>query len=271
VADARGHERALGRAAALNAMCRTEGMTLAARHLYIEAVAFGRNRLRSLGWSVLLSAGLLGCGGHIKITEYPADWPPRTASASAGDCLDISGTYTSGSGAPLLAFLLFGITDETSLDWKKLIRLYDAPSSAQPDRMTVTINHPDPTHIEFVVAVDGRAAARQVLTRSHKPAADATWLGQHSQSFRCEPNAIVLNSSYVHDWLVYNLPEEDKKRRYRRMYGAVGPLGVSEGYVDFSKANDGSLVARVRLYGCYPCLGLDEYWQRWPSALIPPP
>lgn len=184
--------------------------------------------------------------------------------------MDISGTYTPGSGVPFLPFLLFGITDETSLDWKQLIRLYDGLTSVRPGRMTVTINHPDPTHIEVVVAVDGRAAARQVLTRAHQSASNATWLGQHSPLFRCEPNATVLNSAYVHDWQVYNLPEEDKKRLHRRMYGAVGPLGVSEGYVDFSKAKDGSLVARVRPYGCYPCQGLDEYWQRWPSALPPP-
>lgn len=95
--------------------------------------------------------------------------------------------------------------------------------------MTVTINQPDSKRIEVVVAVDGRAAARQVMTRSHQSASDATWLGQHSQSFRCEPNAVVLNSAYVHDWQVYKLPEEDKKRRYRRMHGAVGPLIATGG------------------------------------------
>lgn len=246
-------------------------MALEARTPGIAAVACSRSRLPSLTLSALLSAALPGCGGHIKTADYPAAWPPRTASVSAGDCPDITGTYAVGVNAPLLPFLLFGITDEASPDWLALTRLHNAPSSAESGRTTVTVKQPDTAHIEVAVAVDGRAAARQVLTRADPSASAATGPGQHGRPFRCEAGAVVLNSAYVHDWQAYELPEKDKKSRYRKMYGVVGPLGVSEGFVDFSKARDGSLVARVRLYGCFPCNSLDEYWQRWPSAPTPPP
>jgi len=224
-----------------------------------------------LGWALLLLSGVSGCGGGIRKAEYPATWPSRITSSLSAGCLDISGTYKTSNGLPLLPFFVFGITDEASLDWGNLIQVYKERLLADPDGTTVTIGAPDSEHIEVMVAIHGITVAKQLLTRSYQTEFTAKWFGQHKRSFRCEPDSVVINSSYVHDWDVYSLPYEEKKRRYRRMFGAVGPLGVSEGYVYFSKTISGSLVARVSLYGCYPCNSLDEYWQRWEPILSPTP
>jgi hypothetical protein len=219
------------------------------------------------GWALLLLTGLSGCGGTIKTAEYPSTWPQRIMSSSRADCLDISGTYKASNGLPLLPFFLFGITDENSLDWANLIQVYKEHLLADPDGTTVMIGSPDSEHIEVIVAIHGITVARQLLTRSYQSENAAVWFGQHNRSFRCEPYGIVINSSYIHDWDVYSLPYEEKKLRYRRIFGAVGPLGVSEGYFDFSKTTNGSLVARARLYGSYPCESLNEYWQLWEPVL----
>lgn len=224
-----------------------------------------------LGWALLLLTGVSGCGGtHIK-AEYPANWPSRITSSASAGCLDITGTYKASNGIPLLPFFLFGITDEASNDWDNLIQIYKERLLADPDDATVTIGYPDSEHIEVIVAIHGVTVAKQLLIRSYQSETAAVWFGQQKRSFRCEPDSVVLNSSYIHDWEVYSLPNEEKKRRYRRMFGAVGPLGVSEGYFYFSKSVKGSLVARVSLYGCYPCENLDDYWQGWEPILSPTP
>lgn len=224
-----------------------------------------------LGWALLLLTGVSGCGGTIRKAEYPATWPPRIMSNSIAGCLDISGTYKTSNGLPLLPFFVFGITDEASRDWGNLIKVYRERLLADPDDTTVTIGSPDSEHIEVIVAIHGVTVAKQLLTRSYQSEFSAAMLGQDNRSYRCEPDSIVINSAYIHDWDVYSLPGGEKNRRYRRMSGAVGPLGVSEGYFYFSKAINGSLVARMRLYGCYPCKSLDEYWQRWEPILSPTP
>ena len=220
---------------------------------------------------VLLLTSLSGCGSTLRTAEYPAAWPSRITSSSSSSCLDITGSYKIDNGLSLLPFFLFGIIDETSLDWENLIQVYKEHLLADPDSTTVTIRSPDAEHIEVVVATDGITVAKQVLTRSYQSESAAIIFGQDKLSFRCEPDSVIINSSYVHDWDVYRLPDEEKKRRYRRMFGAIGPLGVSGGYFYFSKTSSGSLVARVSLYGCYPCKRLDEYWQRWEPMLRPTP
>ncbi len=84
-----------------------------------------------------------------------------------------------------------------------------------PDGATVTIKSPDSDHIDVIVNVHGMTIAKRELTRSHQSESAAVWFGQHSQSFRCEPDGFVINSSYIHDWDIYNLPYEERKRRYR--------------------------------------------------------
>lgn len=204
------------------------------------------------------------------MAEYPNSWPPRISYSSRADCIDISGTYKVSDSLPLLPFFLFGIVDEGSLDWANLVRIYERHLLADPDGATVTIGSPDSDHLQVVVAMRGMTVAKQVLTRSHQTERDIQWFGQHRQSFHCEPDGIVINSSYIHNWDIYNLPYEEKKRRYRRPHGgAVGPPGVSEGYFYFSKTTNGSLVMRAHLYGCYDCSGLDEYWRQWEPVLNP--
>lgn len=228
-----------------------------------------RKPLLFLGWALMLLTSLPGCGSTLRKEEYPVTWPSRMTSSSSAGCPDISGTYKTSKGLPLLPFFVFGITDEASLDWRNLIQLYKERLLIDPDDTTVTINSPDSEHIEVLVAINGITIKRQTLTRSYQSEFAAVMFGQHKRSFRCEPDSVVINSSYIHDWDVYNLPDEEKKHRYRKMFGAVGPLGVSEGYFYFSKTINGSLVARVHLYGCYPCESLDEFWRRWPTILSP--
>jgi len=224
-----------------------------------------------LGWASLLLTGVSGCGGAIRQAGYPATWPSRITPISGADCLDISGTYKATNRIPLLPFLLFGITDEASPDWANLIQAYKERLPDNLDGTTVTIASPDPEHIEVIVDIHGMPVAKQLLTRSYQSAKTAYWFGQHNLSFRCEKDSVVMNSSFIHDWDVYSLPYGEKKHRYRRTFGAVGPLGVSEGYFYFSKTTTGSLVARVGLYGCYPCQSLDEYWLQWEPVLSPTP
>jgi hypothetical protein len=220
---------------------------------------------------MLLLAGVSGCSGTIRKAAYPATWPSRITSSSSTGCLDISGTYKTSNDLPLLPFFAFGMTDEASLDWGNLIQVYKERLFADPHGTTVTIGFPDSEHMEVIVAMHGTTVAKQLLTRSYQSESAVVMFGQHKRSFRCEPDSVVINSSYIHDWDAYSLPYEEKKRHYRRMFSAVGPLGVSEGYFFFSKTINGSLVACVHLYGCYPCKSLDEYWQRWEPILSPTP
>jgi hypothetical protein len=68
----------------------------------------------------------------------------------------------------------------------------------------------------------------------------------------------------VCDWEVYRLPIETKRLRYRRP--GKNDVGTARGYFEFSRAADGSLVMRQRLYFSYACDGLDERWRRWEPA-----
>ena len=222
-----------------------------------------RTPLRCLGWILMLFTALSGCSSTDEQAKYPAAWPSRIATVLVASCLDISGTYRATDGRTILPFLVSGITAEDSFDWQQLVQAYEAHLLPDPEGTTVTIAFPDPEHIDAIVATRGSTVARHTLKRSYQSDFDAVMFGQHERSFRCEPDGVVINSAYIHDWSVYSLSDEEKKRRFRRLNGAVGPLGVSEGYVHFSKTTEGDLVARVSLYGCYPCKGLDEYWQRW--------
>jgi hypothetical protein len=224
------------------------------------------NRLNSLplAWVFLLAIGFSGCGGLIKKAEYPSTWPSRATSGIRTDCQDISGTYKASNGEQLLPFFLFGIPDTTSPDWANLVRINEQ-LMAESDGATVTIRSLDSDRIEVIVAKHGTPIANQVLTRSHQSAdAAEVWFGQRDQSFRCEPKGTVIVGAYVHNWDAYRLPSEEKKRRYRRP--GKNDVGTSRGYFDFSKATDGSLVMRQRLYFCLGCSGLDELWMRWASV-----
>lgn len=224
------------------------------------------NRLNSfpLAWVFLLAIGLSGCGSPIKKAEYPSTWPSRVTSGMNTDCQDIAGIYKASNGEQLLPFFLFGIPDTTSPDWANLVRINEQ-IMAEPDGATVTIGSPDTDHIEVVVAKNGMPIAKQVLTRSRQPAGAAeVWFGQRDQSFRCEPDGTVMVGAYVSNWDAYRLPSEEKKRRYKRP--GKNDVGTSRGYFDFSRATDGSLVMRQRLYFCLGCGGLDELWMRWPSV-----
>lgn len=201
-----------------------------------------------------------GCGGVIKKAEYPSSWPHRPAN-SENKCIDITGSYIASSDLP---FFLFGITNENSLDWASLVRIYEERLLHANNDIKVTIRSQGPDQIEIIVDIHGMTIAKQLLLRSHQSENTAIWFGQHEKSFRCEPDGIVINSSFIHDWDAYTLPYEEKKSRYRRPHGgAVGPVGVSEGYFYFSKSSSGSLVMRAALYGCYACTSLDEYWRQW--------
>ena len=239
------------------------------RHYSAVLILLTRKSFLFLACALLLMTGLSGCGGTIRKVEYPSTWPARITYSSRVDCLDISGTFKASNGLPMLPFFLFGITDNNSLDWANLVRIYEERLLADPDGATVTIGFPDSDHIEVVVAIHGTTVAKQTLARSHQSASAAVWFGQRARSFRCELGGIVINSSYVHSWDVYRLPYEEKKRHYRRTWGVVGPLGVSEGYFYFSKTTNGSLVMRADIYGCYPCDSLDGYWRQWEPVLSP--
>lgn len=215
-----------------------------------------------LGW-LMLFAALSGCGSTPEKAAYPAAWPPLIAPASVASCLDISGTYKAADGESILPFLVFGITDEASTDWRNLNLAYKEHVLRDPGGTTVSIAFSDPEHIDVTLATRGTTVASRSLTRSRQSEFDAVMFGQHARSFRCEPDGVVINSAYIHDWRVYSLSDDEERLRFSRLRGAVGPLGVSEGYVHFSKSTDGALVARVHLYGCYPCDELGEHWQRW--------
>ena len=214
-----------------------------------------------LAWVFWLAIGLSGCGSPIKKAEYPSTWPSRETYSVIADCQDISGTYKANNGEQLLPFYLFGIPDTSSPDWANLVQINEQLMT-EPDGATVTIGFPDSDHIEVVVAIHGAPIAKQVLTRSRQSAdAAEVWFGQDDQSFRCEPDGIVVVGAYVFNWDAYRLPYEEKKRRYRRP--GKNDVGTSRGYFDFSKATDGSLVMRQRLYFCLGCGNLDELWRRW--------
>jgi hypothetical protein len=225
-----------------------------------------RKSFLSLAWTLLLLTALFGCGGTIMKAEYPSTWPSRVTNGAQADCLDISGSYKAGNGDSLLPFFLYGIPDTTSLDWANLVQINEQ-ILVEPDGATVTIGSPDSDHIEVMVAMHGTPIAKQVLTRSRQSAAAAeVWFGQREQSFRCEPDGIVIVGAYVFNWDAYRLPYEEKKRRYRRP--GKNDVGTSRGYFDFSKATNGSLIMRQRLYFCLGC-SLDELWRRWEPVLSP--
>lgn len=226
------------------------------------------NRLNflSLAWVFVLAIEFSGCGSTIKKAEYPSAWPPRVISGIKTECQDISGTYKANNGEQLLPFFLFGIPDTTSPDWANLVKINEQ-LMAESDGATVTIRSPDSDHIEVVVAKHGTPIAKQILMRSLQSAdAAEVWFGQREQSFRCEPDGTVMVGAYVSDWEAYRLPSEEKIRRYRRP--GKNDVGTSRGYFDFSKASDGSLIMRQRLYFCLGCGGLDELWMRWEAVPI---
>jgi len=217
-----------------------------------------------LAWTLLLSA-LFGCGSPIMKAEYPSAWPSRGTNGTQADCLDISGSYKASNGDSLLPFFLYGISNTSSLDWVNLVKINEQ-LLVEPDGATVTIGYPDSNHIKVEVAMNGTPIAKQVLTRSRQSAdAAEVWFGQREQSFRCEPDGIVIVGANVVNWDAYRLPFEEKKRRYRRP--GKNDVGTSRGYFDFSKATNGSLIMRQRLYFCLGCRDLNELWRRWEPVL----
>jgi len=208
-----------------------------------------------LSLALLLLTGVSGCG-TIR-TGYPATWPARVTNGAKEGCLDISGRYKASNGVSLLPFFIYGIPDTTSLDWANLVQVNEQ-ILVEPDGATVTIGSPDSDHIEVVVAMHGTIIAKQVLTRSRR-------FEQRDQSFRCEPDGIVIVGAYINNWNIYRLPYEEKKRRYRRP--GKNDVGTSRGHFYFSKAADGSLTMREHLYYCFDCSGLNELWQRWEPVL----
>jgi len=224
-----------------------------------------RKSFLSSAWTLLLLTALFGCGRTIMKAEYPSTWPPRVTNGAQADCLDLSGIFKASNGDSLLPFFLYGIPDTTSLDWANLVQINEQ-IMVEPDGATVTIGSPDSDHIEVVVAMHGTPIAKQVLTRSRQSATAAeVWFGQREQSFRCEPDGIVIVGAYVFNWDEYRLPYEEMKRRFRRP--GKNDVGTSRGYFDFSKTTDGSLIMRQRLYFCLGCRSLDELWRRWEPAL----
>ena len=208
-----------------------------------------------------LLTALFGCGPPILKAAYPNTWPSRVTNGTQTDCLDISGSYKASNGDALL----YGISDTTSLDWANLVQINEQ-ILVEPDDATVTIGYSNSDHIEVVVAMHGTTLAKQVLTRSRLSADLAeVWFGQGDQSFRCDQDDVVIVGAYVFDWDAYRLPYEEKKRRYRRP--GKNDVGTSRGYFDFSKASDGSLVMRQRLYFCIGCGTLDERWRQWEPVL----
>ena len=227
-----------------------------------------RKSFLSPAWTLFLLTALFGCGGTIMKAEYPSTWSSRVTNGAQADCPDISGIFKASNGDSLLPFFLYGIPDTTSLDWANLVQVNEQ-ILAEPDGATVTIGSPpDSDHIEVVVAMHGTPIAKQVLTRSRQSATAAeVWFGQREQSFRCEPDGIVIVGAYVFNWDEYRLPYEEKKRRFRRP--GKNDVGTARGYFDFSKATDGSLIMRERLYFCLGCRSLDELWRRWEPVLSP--
>ena len=226
-----------------------------------------RTSFLSPAWTLLLLTALFGCGGTIMKAEYPSTWPSRVTNGAKADCLDISGIFKASDGDSLLPFFLYGIPDTTSLDWANLVQTNEQ-ILFEPDGATVTIGSPDSDHIEVVVAMHGTPIAKQVLTRSRQSATAAEMcFGQREQSFRCGPDGIVIVGAYVFDWDEYRLPYEEKERRFRRP--GKNDVGTARGYFYFSKATDGSLIMRQRLYFCLGCRSLDELWRRWEPVLNP--
>ena len=235
------------------------------RLVFAVVILLKRKPFLFLGWVLLLLTGVSGCGGTIRKAEYPATWPARVTNGAQADCLDISGRYKASNGDSLLPFFIYGIPDTTSLDWSNLVQINEQ-ILVEPDGAVVTIRSPDSDHIEVVVAIHGTPIGKQVLTRSRQSAAAAeVWFGQRDQSFRCEPDGIVIVGAYINNWNTYRLPYEEKKRQYRRP--GKNEVGTSRGYFDFSKATDGSLIMRERLYFCIDCSGLNELWRRWEPVL----
>ena len=215
----------------------------------------------SPAWPLLFLTALFGCGGTIMKAEYPSTWPSRVTNGAQAECLDISGSYKASSGDSLLPFFVYGIPDTTSLEWAHLVRINEQ-ILVEPDGATVTIAFPDSDHIEAVVAMHGTPIAKQILTRSPQSVAAAeVWFGQDEQSFRCQPDGVVIVGAYVSNWDEYRLPYEEKKRRFRKP--GKNDVGTSRGYFDFARATDGSLTMRQRLYFCLGCGTLDEVWRRW--------
>lgn len=226
-----------------------------------------RKSFLSPAWILFLLTALFGCGGTIMKAEYPSTWPSRVTNGAQADCPDISGMFKASNSDSLLPFFLYGIPDTTSLDWANLVQVNEQ-ILVEPDGATVTIGSPDSDHIEVEVAMHGTQIAKQVLTRSRQSATAAeVWFGQRDQSFRCEPDGIVIVGAYVFNWEEYRLPYEEKKRRFRRP--GKNDVGTARGYFDFSKATDGSLIMRQRLYFCLGCKSLDELWRRWEPVLSP--
>ena len=223
------------------------------------------NRLNSLSFlcMLVLAGGLSGCGATLKKAEYPSTWPSRVTNSARADCANISGTFKANNDQPSLPFFLFGIPDTTSIEWANLVQINEQLLD-DPDGATVTIGYPDSDHIDVVVTMHGMPIAKQVLARSSQGANAAVWVGQSEQSFRCEPDGVVIVGAYIHNWGEYSLPYSEKKRRYRRP--GQNDVGTSRGYFHFSKAANGSLVMREQRYFCLGCGGLDELWRRWESV-----
>jgi len=196
------------------------------------------------------------------VAEYPSTWPPRVTNGAQSDCLDISGTFKASNSDSLLPFFIFGTADTHSLDWANLIKINEQ-ILVDPDGATVTIGSPDLDHIEVVVAMHGAPIAKKILTRLRRSLWAAKWfLGIDENSFLCERDSIVVVGAYVFNWDEYRLPNEVKKRHFRRFHPI--DVGTSRGYFYFSKATDGSLVMRQSLYVCTgSCGSLDELWRRW--------
>lgn len=226
-----------------------------------------RDNFLSLAGTLFLLTALFGCGSPVMKAAYPNTWPSRVTNDARADCLDISGSYKAGNGDALLPFFLYGIPDTASPEWASLVRINEQ-ILVEPDGATITIGSPDPDHMEVVAAIHGTPIGKQRLARSRQSAdAAEVWFGQHGQSFRCEPDSVVIVGASVFSWELYRLPDEEKRRRFRRP--GRNDAGTARGYFDFSKAADGSLVMRQRLYFCLGCRSLDELWRRWEPVPSP--
>ncbi len=225
--------------------------------------------LRQVLHALLLApcAWLAGCGGAIVKAGYPAAWPPISADVARADCRDISGTFQAYNGDALLPFIVSGISDTSSREWQLLVELNERVL-ARPSAATVTVQQRGADAIDVEVSIDGATAWHATLERIDRSTAVAEgWSGQPARTFRCEADGIVIAAAFVNDWSTYGLSEDDKRRRYRRP--GLNDVGTSRGYFDLSKAVDGSLVVRERLFFCIDCASLDQRWHRWVPASVP--